>query len=126
MEVETKIKISKTSKKKTSLNKKINGWRFSPDSPMGAGTPASSLCSGHATSGGIFDTNKNNVFERVDHECTYLQSHQKCTTPARQGSGTMVDCFVDMNRNISNISTSSTTSITNGVGGSTYTYVMLI
>ena len=65
-------------------------------------------------------------FERVDHECTYLQSRQKCTTPARQGSGTMVDCFVDMNRNISNISTSSTTSITNGVGGSTYTYVMLI
>ena len=37
----------------------------------------------------------------------------------------MVDCSVDMNRNISNISTSSTTSITNGVGGSTYTYVML-
>ena len=44
---------------------------------MGAGTLASSLCSGHATSGGIFDTNKNNVFERVDHECTYLQSYQE-------------------------------------------------
>ena len=37
----------------------------------------------------------------------------------------MVDCSVDMNRNISNISTSSTTSITNGVGGSSYMYVML-
>ena len=50
----------------------------------------------------------------------------RSTTHARHGSGTMVDCSVDMNRNISNISTSSTTSITNGVGGSTYTYVMLI